>query len=290
MIAMSGFASIRMWVIGWIAGLMLFTYSFPVGEVINKVVTTIPHDDKCFTQGLVYDEEGNLYESCGLYGKSSLRIVDRSTGRVKHKILLPRDIFAEGLTLHNNVLYLLTWKNKKMFMYSKTDLAYLGVRKFETSTGEGWGLTTDGHVMFASDGSETISVYKFPTLSSADAADTIGDQAAPVEELNRYKVYDPITGRHLTLVNELEYHNGFIYANIWYKDVIIRFNATTGRVQERYDAAKIYPKSGRNPSADCLNGIAYDPKDDTMLLTGKRWPKYYKVNFTEMDVRRQMEL
>ena len=76
---MSGFASIRMWVIGWIAGLMLFTYSFPVGEVINKVVTTIPHDDKCFTQRLVYDEEGNLYESCGLYGKSSLRIVDRQS-------------------------------------------------------------------------------------------------------------------------------------------------------------------------------------------------------------------
>jgi glutamine cyclotransferase len=261
-----------------------------VGEVIQKVIKTIPHDDRCFTQGLVYDSDGTLYESCGLYGKSSLRIIDRDTGKVRKRIALPSDVFAEGLTVHNNILYLLTWKNKKMFMYSKADLSYLGVRRFESSTSEGWGLTSDGKVLYVSDGSESISVYNFPQINAQDAQDTVGSEAHLLQEVHRYKVYDPITGRHINLVNELEFHNGNIYANLWYKDVILRFNATTGRINERYDATKLYPKMNRAASADCLNGIAYDPLDDTMLLTGKKWPKYYKVNFTEMDIRRQMEL
>lgn len=265
-------------------------WCFPVGEVIQKIVRTISHDERCFTQGLVYDEQGTLYESCGLYGKSTLRIVDRETGKVKQKIALPSDVFAEGLTVHQNVLYLITWKNKKMFMYSKDTLQYLGVRKYESSTTEGWGLTTDGKILYLSDGSETISLYKLPVLQPSDARDTSGNDAAMLEEISRYRIYDPITGRHINLINELEYHQGHIYANVWYKDLILRFNASTGRINERYDASRIYPKSNRQPTADCLNGIAYDPVDQTMLLTGKKWPKYYKVNFTEMDIRRQSEL
>lgn len=272
-----------------LASFLTFRTGFPVGEVIKKVVESLPHDENCFTQGLVMDES-KLYESCGLYGKSSLRIVDPKTGKIRSRITIPRDIFAEGLTVHNDRLYLLTWKNKKMYIYDKNDLRYLGVRRYQTSTGDGWGLTTDGHSLIASDGSEKISFFKFPTLTASDANDIFGDKAPELEETHRLTVYDPVIGRHISQINELEYHNGNVYANIWYKDAIIRFNATTGKINERYDASKLYPKHARSQTADCLNGIAYDPSTDTMLLTGKKWPKYYRVNFTEMDVRRQMEL
>jgi glutaminyl-peptide cyclotransferase len=274
----------------WIVLIFLHViYAFPVGEVINKVVKSFAHDEQCFTQGLAVDNN-LLYESCGLYGKSSLRTVDLNTGKVRHKIALARDLFAEGICIVDDVVYLLTWKNKKMFMFHKSNFKYLGVRRYQTFTGEGWGLTTDGKHLIVSDGSETISFFKLPVLKEDDANDGKGDEADILEEVFRFKVYDPITTRHITQINELEYHKENIYANIWYKDAIIRINATTGRISERYDASKLYPRSVRSPTADCLNGIAYDPNDDTMILTGKKWPKYYKVNFTEMEVRRSMEL
>lgn len=261
--------------------------SVPVGEVIQKILRTLSHDEQCFTQGLAIDK-GLIYESCGLYGKSSLRIVNLQNGQVKQRVALPREYFAEGLTIVNNTIFLLTWKNKKVLIYDKLNLRLLGSKRFQSFTGEGWGLTTDNKHLILSDGSDRIIFFDIPSLSPTDLSAADGNE--PLIEVRQLRVYDPISTRHITQINELEYVHGYIYANLWYKDVVVRINASTGLIADRYDASRIYPKSTRSPNADCLNGIAHDAADDTMLLTGKKWPKYYQINFTEMDVRRSMEL
>lgn len=246
-----------------------YSSSFPVGEIVKDPIAVMNHDENCFTQGLViYDNK--LYESCGLYGKSTLRIVDLSTGSVVKKVTIDKDIFAEGLAAMNNTLYMISWKNKKLFIYDRKTLDLLDTKYFDSHNGEGWGLTTDNEHLILSDGSEYIIYYEFPSP---------GDGKEKLVKIREMKVYDPVTMRHLVYINELEYHNGYIFANIWYKDIILQINANSGNVVERYDLSQLYPKSSRSHKADCLNGIAYDPIQKNFLLTGKLWPKYYRVHF-----------
>ncbi len=242
---------------------------YQIGEIVKEAVEELPHDEACFTQGLViYD--GKLYESCGLYGKSSLRIVNLATGQVVQKRSIEKEIFAEGLTAMNNTLYMISWKNKKLFMFDRETLELLDTKRYDSYNGEGWGLTTDGKQLILSDGSEHILFYEFPKANDGN------EKLVKVRDM---KVYDPVSSRNIVYLNELEYINGFIFINIWYKDIILQVNSQTGRVVERYDLAELYPKAKRSPKADVLNGIAFDPVKNNFLLTGKLWPKYYRVNF-----------
>jgi glutaminyl-peptide cyclotransferase len=262
------------WCVVWlmvvmVVDLFLVSRGYQIGEVVKMAISEMPHDETCFSQGLViYDN--NLYESCGLYGKSSLRIVDMKTGKVLKRRNIDKEIFAEGLTAWNNTLYLASWKNKLLFLYDRHSLELLDTKSFASYNGEGWGLTTDGKQLILSDGSEHILFYDFPVAQ---------DGKKSLTKTKDLKVFDPISARHIVHINELEYVHGFIFANLWYKDIILQINAQSGSVTERYDLQELYPKNKRTYKADVMNGIAYDPANKQFLLTGKLWPKYFRVHF-----------
>lgn len=240
------------------------------GAETSKVlaISSHPHDETCFTQGLLI--EGNtLYESCGRYGKSSLRTVDLTTGTVIKQTRVTNKYFAEGIVMHENRVYMLTWKNKVMLIFDASSLSLIGNITYATHNGEGWGLTTDGTHMIASDGSNRITYFAFPTLLQKE-----------LTKVRHIDIKDPITAKPIFQINELEYVNGFIYANLWYKDVILQIDSTTGAVVHTFDLSALYPHSSRKPSSDCLNGIAYNKADNAFLVTGKLWPKYYHVNLS----------
>jgi glutamine cyclotransferase len=246
--------------------------AYQVGHVIKDIQQEIPHDHNCFTQGLVF-KDNILYETCGLYGKSSLRKVDMKTGKVLQSKHINKDIFAEGLTAANDTLYMLTWKNKRIYMYDRNTLELIATRTIQTHNGEGWGLTTDGKQLIVSDGSDRLLFYAFPDLSTGTEKDSLA-------KIREVRVFDPVNGRHINQVNELEFVNGFVFANLWYRDIIIQIDPATGHIIERYDMSSLYPQNSRAPGADCLNGIAYHAGEKYFLLTGKNWPKYYQLNFS----------
>ncbi|RYH13336.1 glutaminyl-peptide cyclotransferase [archaeon] len=270
------------------AAIMFFTLlwcficvlSVPVGVVVDKSVEEIPHDSNCFTQGLEI-HNGIMYESCGLYGRSSLRKVNMKTGKSILTQTVSRELFAEGITIHNNTIYLLTWKAKKALLYDLHSLTLKDTKHFSTPTGEGWGAATDGHSLIVSDGSDTITFFKIPSIN---------DGISLLTKVKEIKVYDPLNSRHIGLINELEYVNGKLYSNVWYKDVILEIDPENGAITRRFDLTNLYPKQQRIPNADCLNGIAYDPSDQHFILTGKKWPKYFRVNLTTYSYKKANDL
>jgi glutaminyl-peptide cyclotransferase len=224
------------------------TYSY-------EIVNAWPHDPQAFTQGLVY-LDGQLLESTGLNGRSSLRRIELATGRVLKKINLPAEYFGEGMTILRDRIYQLTWQHQKGFVY---DLATLSpVREF-TYTGEGWGLTTDGSALILSDGT--------PTLRFLD----------PETSAVLRTVSVTIDGRPLPQLNELEFVDGEIFANIWQTHTIVRIDPATGRVTGTIDLTGILPPQERRPDTDVLNGIAYDPATKRLFVTGKNWPRLFEV-------------
>mmetsp|Transcript_15854 Transcript_15854/g.26502 ORF Transcript_15854/g.26502 Transcript_15854/m.26502 type:complete len:272 (+) Transcript_15854:2-817(+) len=225
-----------------------------------------PHDEKCFTQGLVIVGD-SLYESCGLYGKSSIRKVDLNTGKVIVQRKLERRFFAEGITAYEGQIYMLTWKNRAMLIFDAKTLEFVGLKNYKTFSGEGWGLTTDGKQLIASDGSDRITTFHLPDKESTT-----------LEKIREIVVRDPVTNRPIKMINELQYANGYIYANVWYKDFILKIDPTNGVVVEILDLKNVYPRSQRKPTADCLNGIAYNETDESFLVTGKLWPHMYLVD------------
>ena len=260
----------------------------------NKIIPirSFKHDDSCFTQGL--EIHGDiLYESCGLNGKSSIRMVNLQTGEVIRQTKLERKYFAEGITVHGGRIYMLTWKNKIMLVFDAHTLMLLGTLPYTTFNGQGWGLTSDGQHLIASDGSDRLTFFAIPTskelnsIGNKSKGNYVGDksaennkQAAALVIVKELVIKHPITKEPITQINELEYVDGFIYANLWYQDEILQINSSTGEVTHRFDMSQLYPKSTRRPNADCLNGIAYNKVDETFLLTGKLWHKYYYVNFS----------
>lgn len=261
------------------------TDSFPLGTTVKDVLKVSKHDENCFTQGLVI--EGDiLYESCGLYGKSSIRKIDLKTFQVLKMRPIPPKYFAEGLTYVNGLLFMLTWKNKVVYIYDPESLKLVGRRLIQTHNGEGWGITTDGRQLIVSDGSEYITFYKIPEVKkdepiSTNLYETNLDNEQSLEKIRSLRIYDPVNTRSVKNINELEYVNGYIFANIWYQDIILQISPDTGRIVERYDLSKIFPTNRRNVNADCLNGIAYNAKDQSFLITGKLWSKYFHINFTK---------
>ena len=222
-----------------------------------QVVQSYPHDRGAFTQGLLLDD-GKLFESTGLVGRSTLREVELATGRVIRKVDVPPPVFAEGLALSGDKLVQLTWQNGRALLYDKRTFARAG--EF-TYRGEGWGLCTAGEELIMSDGSATLTVRRqrdFNTVRTIDVA---------------------MDGQPVTQLNELECVGGDVYANVWMRDLIVRVDVKTGRVKQRIDVPNLLsPIERQNPDM-VLNGIAYDPSDRTFLITGKLWPKLFRVNF-----------
>lgn len=220
-----------------------------------RIVNVYPHDPEAFTQGLVY-EDGSLYESTGLYGRSSIRQVELSTGKVMRSRLLPIFCFGEGLAAWGDRLIQLTWKSHTGFVYSKENIQTLST--FEYS-GEGWGITRVGSFLVMSDGTDVLRFLDPNTL----------------EEIKVLEVHD---GAHpVKLLNELEYIKGEIFANVWRTDLIARISPETGEVLGWVDLTGLRGSFQSSRKEDVLNGIAYDARNDRIFVTGKLWPKLFEI-------------
>jgi glutamine cyclotransferase len=220
-----------------------------------EVVNTWPHDAEAYTQGLVF-HEGALFESTGLYGSSSLRRVELKTGKVKKKVEISREYFAEGITILGDKLFQLTWQTQKGFVY---DLKKLKPEAEFTYEGQGWGLTHDNQSLIMSDGTNRI---RFLDPNSFQVQRTIS-------------VYE--NGQPLTEINELEFIKGEIYANIWKTDRIVRIDPTTGKINAWVDMTGLHHQGDNRVPENCLNGIAYDAEGDRLFVTGKRWAYMYEI-------------
>ncbi|MBM3807770.1 MAG: glutaminyl-peptide cyclotransferase [Acidimicrobiia bacterium] len=222
-----------------------------------KVVATFPHDTTSFTQGLVF-ADGEFYESTGLEGESTLRRVEIATGRTLQRIDVPLPYFAEGLALVGDKLLQLTWRHQVGFVYDRK--TFKQQRTFSYKS-EGWGIAYDrtgGLVM--SDGSDTLTFLDPKTL-------------APARTL---RVRD--AGRAIAQLNELEWIEGEIWANVWLTDRIARISPSTGEVNAWVDLSSLWPAAQRPaPGDQVLNGIAYDRATRRIYITGKKWPRLYQI-------------
>src|SRR5688572_18319056 len=211
-----------------------------VARYTYEVVKRWPHDRGAFTQGLVF-REGSLLESTGLNGQSSLREVNLETGRVLKRVMLPQVYFAEGLAVVGAQVFQVTWQNRKGFVY---DVDTFQAQKEFTYDGEGWGLASDGQRLMLSDGTSRI---RFLDAATFEVKRTL--------EVTR-------EGRPIDRLNELEYIQGEIFANVWQTDDVVRIDPATGIVHGVIDFSGLLPPQERGPDTDVLNGIAYDAKGD----------------------------
>jgi len=227
----------------------------PVPVYTYKIVNTYPHDQSAFTQGLAF-ENGVLYEGTGLYGKSSLRKVDLESGNVLQTYELPAQYFGEGITVFKDIIIQLTWKSKLGFIYDKNNFELL--RNFTYAT-EGWGITQDGERLLMSDGTSTLH-FLHPENFSASG------------HIEVYENSSPITG-----LNELEYVKGKIFANVWPTDSVAIIDPHSGQVSGWIDLSGLLPSQYHSAPVDVLNGIAYDPANDRLFVTGKLWPWLFEI-------------
>lgn len=222
-----------------------------------KVVASFPHDPDAFTQGLVF-ADGEFYESTGLNRHSTLRRVEIATGKVLQQHKVADEYFAEGLALVGDELLQLTWQHKQGFVYDRKTFAQKRTFPYKT---EGWGIAYDGvSQLVMSDGSDTLTFLDPKTL-------------APTKSI---RVRD--AGRSIGNLNELEWIEGEIWANVWLTDRIVRISPATGEVNSWVDFGSLWPASQRpNPGDQVLNGIAYDRATRRIYITGKKWPRLYQV-------------
>jgi glutamine cyclotransferase len=227
----------------------------PAPQYSYRVVKSYPHERSAFTQGLEY-RDGFLYEGTGLVGRSSLRKIDLTTGRVLQSFDVPRPFFGEGITVLNHQIFELTWTTQTGFIYDKSSFRVL---KSFNYPGEGWGLANDGKQIYMSDGSSQLRIL----------------DPATFKEIRRITVKDG--SEQVFELNELEFVRGEIYANVWQTDRIARISPADGKVLGWIDLSGILSKSER-PEADAvLNGIAYDAASDRLFITGKLWPKIFEI-------------
>lgn len=230
----------------------VFTYS---------VVERYPHDRGAYTQGLIW-HDGKLYESTGQYGESTLRHVELKTGKVLKKRDLPRQVFGEGLAAVNGLFYMLSWKAGQAFLFDTKTLRPLSYNY--AYPGEGWGLTTCEEGLVMSDGTATIRFL----------------EPKGMKLIREIQVTDK--GRKIVELNELEWINGEIWANIWKSNRIARIDPTNGKVLSWVDMTGLLGNERvAQPSEEVLNGIAYDAEGKRLFMTGKRWPFLYHVEIRE---------
>ncbi|MEP1229645.1 MAG: glutaminyl-peptide cyclotransferase, partial [Litorimonas sp.] len=222
-----------------------------------KVVASYPHDDNAFTQGLFY-EDGYLYESTGFWKKSSIRKVELNTGKVIKQQNLRDDLFGEGLVRVGNFLVNVTWKSQIALIF---DYETFELKSYARYEGEGWGLTTDGEYIYMSDGTPEIRVLSRTDLSEIRRI-AITANGEPVEKLN-----------------ELEWINGEIYANIWETNRIARIDPATGAVIAWIDLTGLLENHGTvTDDTSDLNGIAYDKAANRLFVTGKYWTHLFEID------------
>ncbi len=220
-----------------------------------KVISTRPHDTSAYTQGLVW-HEGQLYESAGMYGQSSLRQVDPATGEVRRRVDLPQQYFAEGLARVGDRLIQITWKEGVALVYRLSDFQKTGELRY---TGEGWGLCYDGKRLVMSDGSDRL-VFRDPETFAPVGEVRVRMGGAPVRQLN-----------------ELECADGAVYANVYQTEDTVRIDPATGEVTAVIDASGLLSAADYRAGAEVLNGIAWMPETKRFLITGKRWPLMFEV-------------
>jgi glutamine cyclotransferase len=226
-----------------------------------QIINTYPHDITSYTQGLEF-YNGELYESTGQKGESKLRKVNYKTGEVIKNVNLADNYFGEGLTVLNKNLYLLTWLSGKGFVYNPDTFERTSTFKFGKSQ-EGWGICNDGKMLYKSDGTEKIWLLNPETL---------------VEESN-IQVYT--NKGKIGKLNELEWINGKIYANIYQKNGVVIINPENGATEAVIDFSPLKERVTKHKGLDVLNGIAYNPETQTIFVTGKRWDKLFEVKIIE---------
>ena len=220
------------------------------------VLRTMPHDVRSYTEGLIiYDDK--ILESTGLNGQSWIAEVDPSTGQSNKKIILDNRYFGEGITVLNKKIYHLTYQEKTGFIYDVSTYEKIGEFNYKT---QGWGITHDNTSLIMSDGTDKL--YFLDTLSL---------------QVNRtLSVTD--SGRKIKKLNELEYCNGYIFANVWETSMIVKIDPANGNVVGRLDLSRLTNDSKRmHPQSDVLNGIAFDQNLNALLVTGKYWPLSYLI-------------
>jgi len=241
--------------------LVAFTNSSYANEKIDtpvfgyKIVNTYPHDTNSFTQGLIFDA-GVLYESTGLNGRSTVKIVDLKTGKTLKSHELPDNYFGEGIAIIENKIIQLTWRSKTGFVYDKKTLNL--IKKFSYQT-QGWGITYDGKYLIISDGSAVLYFMDPNTFKVVGTLEVYGDSGK------------------VSKLNELEYINGEIYANIWGIEKIARINPKTGRVTAWIDLSGLLSDQDKKNRVDVLNGIAFNSDKGSLFVTGKLWPKLFEI-------------
>lgn len=226
-----------------------------------EIVNIYPHDINAYTQGMDF-YKGTLYESTGQRGASSLRKVDYKTGEVLKKINLENRYFGEGIAVLNDKIYMLTWQSGKGFVYDVNTFEKLKTFEYDKSK-EGWGLTTDGKVLYKSDGTEKIWILDPETLEEKRFVQTVTNHG--------------IT----TKLNELEWVEGKIYANTYLKDGVVIINPKNGAIEGLIDFRGLREKVTPHPKLDVLNGIAYNSKTKKLYVTGKNWDKLFEVKIIE---------
>lgn len=224
-----------------------------------RVVAELPHSTSAYTQGLQW-EDGVFYEGTGLNGRSELRVVNPATGEALKRVSLDRSYFGEGITLLGDRIYQLTWTSGKAFVYDKATLRKVDEHSYE---GEGWGITTDGTLLYTSDGTDRITVRN-PRTFKAERT---------IEVRN--------AGRKLGMLNELEWIEGEIWANVYMTDQIVRINPESGAVVGIVDLTGLQAPSDRKWQDDVLNGIAWDSSARRLFVTGKNWNKIYQIELTQ---------
>ena len=224
-----------------------------------KVIKTYPHDKSAFTQGLVY-ENGLFYEGTGEVGTSYLRKVEPETGKVLFQLNLDPPLFGEGIAILGDRIFQLTWESKVGFVYNKNTMKQINKIYYQT---EGWGLTTIGDKLVMSDGTNCL-YFMDP------------DQFTIV---SRLEVYD--NEKKVEKLNELEYINGEIWANIWQTDLIARIDPSSGKVLGYINLQGILSDPETDTNVNVLNGIAYDQAGKRIFVTGKNWPKLFEIRVTE---------
>jgi len=223
-----------------------------------EVKTSYPHDSRAFTQGLLY-LDGQLYESTGLEGRSTIRRVRLADGAVLQSKAISRELFGEGMVNWGNELISVTWQDQVGFRW---DLKTFALRSSFRYPGEGWALTQDGKHLIMSDGTPNLRFLDPRTF----------------KEVRRVKI--TAEGRPVTGLNEIEWVKGEVWGNIWQTNLIARIDPKTGVVKSLIDLSAL-PETGRKPNIDAVpNGIAYDSQGDRLFVTGKLWPRLYEVRLT----------
>ncbi len=232
-----------------------------VSRLAWQVVSTRPHDTTAWTEGLLLDPTGALYESTGLVGESTIRQVDPKTGAVIRSTALPGELYGEGLALVGDQFIQLTWKDGVALAWDVATLSQVGSFRY---TGEGWGLCNDGTRLVMSDGSSNLT-YRDPATFAVTGTVGVTFQGQPVDQLN-----------------ELECVDGSVWANVWETPYIVRIDPVSGAITGVLDTSGIItPDPSVADSGAVLNGIAYDPVAGTFLLTGKRWPSMFEVRISD---------